>query len=448
MIHVFVGPTLEPGEGVLRAPLVRVHPPVQHGDLADESIAAGHTAVLIDGVYHQAPALRHKEILAAVARGVRVIGAASIGALRAAELHGHGVIGVGRIYRAYVCGELTGDDEVAVGQAPDGDLRALTWPLVNLRHMVRAGERAGLLNADGAAALLRDFAAVHYPARTEGVVRAVCRRAGQTEFYRWVEEQRTADRHWGDVKRADALAALRLAHCPLTAAGSPAVWETGYSRGWSNELAGGERPVRSARHQRPLHPAGTGVGRDVRRLPDRPGPAGAVGRRGPTAVEGPGRNQARPAAAGAAAPAAARVCPGCRRGAGLGPAGPPEGPVDPPGVAPVVGGEGAAGVDHLRVRDAGGEADGVDVPVRGPPATRPAVRPWPAGPPPGGHGPDGVSAAAPITGLPRSQMSTQRGQAQHDPYPGAREPVPTGPTPRRRCGPGYEIDDTEIRVYS
>ncbi|MBP5873147.1 hypothetical protein F3K24_43140, partial [Streptomyces sp. LBUM 1485] len=46
----------------------------------------GDTAVIIDGLYHQAPALRHKEIIAAMARGVRVIGAASIGALRAAEL--------------------------------------------------------------------------------------------------------------------------------------------------------------------------------------------------------------------------------------------------------------------------------------------------------------------------------------------------------------------------
>ncbi|MFF4010634.1 TfuA-like protein [Streptomyces sp. NPDC001717] len=124
MIHVFTGPTLAPSEPALSTGHLRALPPARHGDFDDAAIEAGHTVVLIDGVYHQAPALRHKEILAAIARGVRVIGAASIGALRAAELHGHGMIGSGRIYGAYRRGVLTGDDEVAVGQAPDGDLNA------------------------------------------------------------------------------------------------------------------------------------------------------------------------------------------------------------------------------------------------------------------------------------------------------------------------------------
>ncbi|MGO7565147.1 TfuA-like protein, partial [Rhizobium johnstonii] len=42
--------------------------------------------VLIDGVFAQRPAVRHQEILWAIARGVRMYGEASIGALRAAEL--------------------------------------------------------------------------------------------------------------------------------------------------------------------------------------------------------------------------------------------------------------------------------------------------------------------------------------------------------------------------
>ncbi|MFF3624894.1 TfuA-like protein [Streptomyces sp. NPDC002467] len=136
MIHVFTGPTLAPSEVALGTPQLRVLPPARHGDLDDPAIETGHTVVLIDGVYHQAPALRHKEIRAAIAQGVRVIGA-----LRAAELHGHGMIGPGRIYGAYRRGALTGDDEVAVGQAPDGDLHAHTWPLVNIRHILQSAER-------------------------------------------------------------------------------------------------------------------------------------------------------------------------------------------------------------------------------------------------------------------------------------------------------------------
>ncbi|MFJ3880832.1 TfuA-like protein [Streptomyces sp. NPDC090077] len=120
MIHVFVGPTPARSEPQLAAPGVRVWPPARHGDLFDTAIRGGDTVVLIDGVYHQAPALRHKEILAAMGRGVGVVGAASIGALRAAELAPYGMLGVGHIYTAYVRGGIEGDDEVAVGQAPDG----------------------------------------------------------------------------------------------------------------------------------------------------------------------------------------------------------------------------------------------------------------------------------------------------------------------------------------
>ncbi|MEV7304560.1 TfuA-like protein [Streptomyces clavifer] len=76
-------------------------------------------------------------------RGVHVIGAASIGALRAAELAPYGMLGVGSVYAAYHRGDITADDEVAVGQAPDGQWEALTWPLVNLRSVLRLAQEAG-----------------------------------------------------------------------------------------------------------------------------------------------------------------------------------------------------------------------------------------------------------------------------------------------------------------
>ncbi|MFF9451190.1 TfuA-like protein [Streptomyces althioticus] len=100
VIHVFVGPSLPRSEPQLAAADVRVWPPAQHGDLFAPEISSDDTVVLIDGVYHQAPALRHKEILAAMGRGIRMVGAASIGALRAAELAPYGMHGVGRIYAA------------------------------------------------------------------------------------------------------------------------------------------------------------------------------------------------------------------------------------------------------------------------------------------------------------------------------------------------------------
>ncbi|EST24412.1 TfuA-like protein [Streptomyces roseochromogenus] len=241
MIHVFVGPTLRRSEALLAVSGLRVRPPVRHGDLFAAAIGIGDTVVIIDGVYHQAPALRHKEILAAMGRGLRVIGAASIGALRAVELAPYGMLGVGRIYTAYARGDIDGDDEVAVGQAPDGEWDALTWPVVNLRHVLDLARSAEILDGERAARLLEALRAVHYPQRTWAAVRAVCRRQGQTAFADWLAEQTERDQYFGDLKRADALAAVRTALDGFTPPGAarpaPHSWESPYFRRWSNAFA-------------------------------------------------------------------------------------------------------------------------------------------------------------------------------------------------------------------
>ncbi|WP_371801548.1 TfuA domain-containing protein (plasmid) [Streptomyces sp. NBC_01732] len=203
-------------------------------------IGNGDTVVIIDGVYHQAPALRHKEILAAMGRGVRVIGAASIGALRAAELAPFGMLGVGSIYAAYVRGDIDGDDEVAVGQSPDGDWSALTWPVVNLRQALELARQAGVLDGERAAVLLEVLSAVYYPQRTMAAVRAVCLRHDEIEFAEWLARQRARSAHFADLKHADALAAVRTAldgQAPPAVGVRPQVWESVYFRRWSNAFA-------------------------------------------------------------------------------------------------------------------------------------------------------------------------------------------------------------------
>lgn len=239
MIHVFVGPTLPRSEPLLSAPGVRVRPPVRHGDLFADAIRVGDTVVLIDGVYHQAPALRHKEILAAMGRGVGMIGAASIGALRAAELAPFGMLGIGTIYASYARGEIHGDDEVAVGQAPDGQWEALTWPVVNLRNVLILAQSAGVLDEERAVGLLAALRAVYYPQRTTAALWAVCRTQGEDAFVRWLTEQLERDRYFGDLKRIDALAAVRTAldgWVPPSGVRLP-VWETAYFQRWSNSFA-------------------------------------------------------------------------------------------------------------------------------------------------------------------------------------------------------------------
>jgi hypothetical protein len=132
---VFVGPTLPAAEVSARLPGATVAPPVAVGEvlalIRRKRIAR---LAIIDGYFERMAAVWHKELLVALERGVAVWGAASMGALRAAELAPFGMRGVGAIYQGFARGALTADDEVAVAHLPAAyGYRATSDALVNLR---------------------------------------------------------------------------------------------------------------------------------------------------------------------------------------------------------------------------------------------------------------------------------------------------------------------------
>ncbi|MFY0580483.1 TfuA-like protein [Cystobacter fuscus] len=154
-IYIFTGPTLSAQEG--RAELDATFlPPVAQGDVyratLDKPVAIG----IIDGYFERVPAVWHKEILWAMAEGIHVFGAASMGALRAVELAPFGMEGVGAIFESFQRGELEDDDEVAVahGSAEDG-YRLLCEPLVNIRATLVAARAAGVVGPATSAVLER-----------------------------------------------------------------------------------------------------------------------------------------------------------------------------------------------------------------------------------------------------------------------------------------------------
>ena len=117
---VFVGPSLTRVEAEASRPGVRVLPPAGLGDVMSVvRDLAPRAVVLIDGVFHSRMSVFHKELLFALDRGTWVLGAASIGALRAAECEQFGVIGVGDIFRMFSSGELVDDDEVALAHGDE-----------------------------------------------------------------------------------------------------------------------------------------------------------------------------------------------------------------------------------------------------------------------------------------------------------------------------------------
>jgi hypothetical protein len=163
---IFSGPSLPRAEVEAAGFIWR--PPVRQGDvraiLADEPAAIG----IIDGVFECVPTVWHDEILEALDRGIPVYGAASIGALRAAELDVYGMIGVGQIYEAYRDGSLEDYDEVALLHAPEElGFRGLTASMVDVRASITARLNAGFVSAAQAASLITDYRRTFYKERTQ-----------------------------------------------------------------------------------------------------------------------------------------------------------------------------------------------------------------------------------------------------------------------------------------
>jgi hypothetical protein len=159
---VFLGPSLprSEAEAILDADY---RPPVRRGDLED--IGRARTVVIIDGEFRQNLSVSPGEILRLLSVGVRVVGASSMGALRAAETGARGMIGIGLIYEWYASGVIDGDDEVAVAYCPDR-LAALTVPLINVRVWLRRAAAAGALAQHEARILLRRAGRIFYAERT------------------------------------------------------------------------------------------------------------------------------------------------------------------------------------------------------------------------------------------------------------------------------------------
>jgi len=203
-ITVFLGPSLDKktAEEILPATYL---PPAKRGDLAAVVRDGADIICLIDGVFHQDSAVAHREILFALKRGVRVIGASSMGALRAAEMDTLGMEGIGEIYRMYKSGELDSDDEVALVFDPDSGI-SLSEPLINIRCTLEKAEHERIITPNDRAALLSAARSLFYPARTYP---AIFTAAGETcdaetrgRFLAWAEKNSC------DQKRKDAIAAL------------------------------------------------------------------------------------------------------------------------------------------------------------------------------------------------------------------------------------------------
>jgi hypothetical protein len=163
---LFLGPTLcaERALAILPAEL---RPPAARGDVYRAALEEPRAILIVDGAFEDVPAVFHKEILWALKEGVHVFGAASMGALRAAELHRFGMVGIGEVFEAYRDGRQQRDDAVAVLHGP-GELGwpQLTRSLVDIEATLATAERNGVIEPSDTRALTQSAKILFWRERT------------------------------------------------------------------------------------------------------------------------------------------------------------------------------------------------------------------------------------------------------------------------------------------
>ncbi|MCX4791879.1 TfuA-like protein [Streptomyces sp. NBC_01221] len=217
--RVFLGPSLSGAHARQRLPYAEFWPPAALGDIHRAVLDGVHRVLIIDGYFEHVPAIWHKEILFTMSEGVEVLGAASMGALRTAELHAYGMVGVGEIFARYRDGLLEDDDEVAVAHADeDNDFRPVSEPMINVRWGLEIAVAEGIIGAASANRLAALAKSVFYAERTwPRVLRAATAEIPGGELSKLAEFLRSFE---PNLKRDDALLALEIAGQPLPSSGS------------------------------------------------------------------------------------------------------------------------------------------------------------------------------------------------------------------------------------
>ena len=166
-IAVFCGPSITVDAGRAVLPGATFMGPAKMGDVYLAVERGAEVIALCDGYFEHELSVWHKEILWALAHGVRVYGASSMGALRAAELASFGMTGVGWVFEQFRDGKLEDDDEVAVvHETADRGFAVRLDALVNIRATLERAVTLGVLSRETSNELVSLAKRTFYAERT------------------------------------------------------------------------------------------------------------------------------------------------------------------------------------------------------------------------------------------------------------------------------------------
>lgn len=139
--------------------------PVKRNDILKAIAEKPDIIGIIDGVFHQHPAVAHKEIMKAMQEGITVVGGSSMGALRASELDTLGMKGIGYVYNQYKTGQISSDDDVAVTFDPDRQI-PLSEALVNIDYKLDLAIKNKIIKENEKEEIIKIAKKIYYPKRT------------------------------------------------------------------------------------------------------------------------------------------------------------------------------------------------------------------------------------------------------------------------------------------
>ena len=251
-VVIFTGPTLTAAEARLELQ-AEFRGPASEGDVYRAARRRPQVIGIIDGYFERVPSVRHKEILWAMSQGIHVFGAASFGALRAAELAAFGMEGVGAIFEAFRDGRLEDDDEVAVAHGTaEFEFRAGSVAMVDIRHTLARAADVGAISDENRAVLESAAKSLFYPERNyPSVLRRGLEMGVPDSELRALQEWLPSGR--SSLKHQDALAMLRAIKDRLAAGLEPkrvrywfensSMWESAWRLAGAPDNSDGIEPI-------------------------------------------------------------------------------------------------------------------------------------------------------------------------------------------------------------
>lgn len=208
MRFVFVGPSFSGARADF--PNICFRGPAVQGNIY-AAIKEGATSIgLIDGCFESVASVWHKEILYALSLGIRVFGASSMGALRAAECQSFGMTPVGKIAKAYATGALDDDAAVALTNLPaEAGFLPLVEPLVDVWPTLKKLLNIGILNFHEYEMVKLASEQIYFKQRTiEAIAHSAPTRCGEVELANAYKKWRVPQ------KQLDAIELLRTMEAP------------------------------------------------------------------------------------------------------------------------------------------------------------------------------------------------------------------------------------------